>query len=75
MDYSCQTEVRDKSTKPEFPGDLAVKDLASSLLWLGFNPWPGSLCMPQVQPVGGGVGEALNPSVLTLFDLGSKTKH
>ena len=24
-----------------------VKDLALSLLWLGFSPWPGNLCMPQ----------------------------
>ena len=25
----------------EFPDGLVVKDLALSLLWLGFNPWPG----------------------------------
>ena len=24
----------------EFPGVLVVKDLASSLLWLRFDPWP-----------------------------------
>lgn len=30
-----------------FPGDLVVKDLA--LLWLRFDPWPGSFCMPRVQ--------------------------
>ena len=45
---------RDKWRK--FPGDLAFKDLALSLwwlgspLWLGFDPWPGSFCMPQTQP-------------------------
>ena len=33
-----------------------VKDLALTLqwlwllLWLGFNPWPGSFCILQVQP-------------------------
>ena len=30
----------------EFPGRLVVKDLALSLLWLEFNPWPGNLGMP-----------------------------
>ena len=34
----------------EFPSDLAVKDLALSLLWLGFSPWLRNLCMPQAQP-------------------------
>ena len=37
----------------EFPGGLAVKDVASSLvwlLWLGFHPWPGNFGMPSVQP-------------------------
>jgi len=39
----------------EVPGGLAVKDLASSLLWLrlllklGFNPWPENH-MPWMQP-------------------------
>ena len=27
-----------------------VKNLALSLLWCGFSPWPGNLCMLQVQP-------------------------
>ena len=27
----------------EFPGGLGVKDLALSLLWLRFSPWPGNL--------------------------------
>ena len=26
-----------------FPDGLAVKDLALSLLWLRFDPWPGKL--------------------------------
>ena len=30
----------------ELPGGLAVKDLALSLLWLGFNPWPKNFHMP-----------------------------
>ena len=33
----------------EFPGDLAVKDLALSLLWCRFNPLPRNLCTPWVQ--------------------------
>ena len=28
----------------------AVKDLAWSLWWLGFGPWPKNFCMPRVQP-------------------------
>ena len=27
-----------------------VKDPALSLLWRGFNPWPGNFCIPQVWP-------------------------
>ena len=34
----------------EFPGGLAVKDLALSLLWHGFQPGPGNFCMLLVQP-------------------------
>ena len=34
----------------EFPGGLAVKDLASSLLWLRFDPWPRNFCVPWVWP-------------------------
>ena len=35
----------------EFPSGLVVKkDLMSSLLWQGFDPWPGNFCMPQVWP-------------------------
>ena len=32
----------------DFPGGLAFKDSALSLLWLRFDPWPGNLCMPWV---------------------------
>ena len=28
-----------------------VKDLALSLLWLGFNTWPGNFHMPWVWPI------------------------
>ena len=27
-----------------------VKDLALSLLWFRFDPWPGNFCMSQVWP-------------------------
>ena len=33
----------------EFPGTLAIKDSVLSLLWFGFDPWPGNLLMPWVQ--------------------------
>ena len=32
----------------EFPGGLPVEDLALSLLWLRFGPWPRNFHMPQV---------------------------
>ena len=38
-----------KGKNKEFPGRLAVKDPAS-LLWLGFNPWPGNFHIPAVWP-------------------------
>ena len=38
------------STTGEFPGGPAVKDLALSLLWLEFDPWPGNFCVPWVWP-------------------------
>ena len=38
-------QKRKKMGKGEFPGGLAVKDLALSLLWCGFAPWPGSFHM------------------------------
>ena len=31
-----------------------VKDLALLLLWLRFNPWPGSFYVPWAQPKKGG---------------------
>ena len=31
----------------EFPSGQMVKDLTLFLLWLRFDPWPGSLCMPM----------------------------
>ena len=39
-----------KKEKREFPGGLAVKNLMSSLLWLGVSPWPRSFCMPRAWP-------------------------
>ena len=49
-----QTNVKEALNKEmeESPGGLVVKDLALSLLWLrsllwwGFDPWPGNFCMP-----------------------------
>ena len=32
------------------PSGLAVKDLALSLPWHRFDPWPGNFCILQVQP-------------------------
>ena len=32
----------------EFPSRLEVKDLASSLLWRRFDPWPGNFHVPWV---------------------------
>ena len=34
----------------EFPGSLVVKDLVVTLLWCGFNPWPGNF-MLQVRHI------------------------
>ena len=28
-----------------FPGGLEAKDSVWSLLWFGFDPWPGNFCM------------------------------
>ena len=33
--------LKKKCTVQELPGSLAVKDLTLSLLWHGFDPWPG----------------------------------
>ena len=34
----------------EFPGGLAVKDLAWSLLWHRCDPWPENCLRQQAQP-------------------------
>ena len=34
----------------EFPGGLAVKDLALLLLWLGVDPWPRNFLIPWACP-------------------------
>ena len=42
--------------RKEFPGGLAVKNQALSLMWLGsllwhrFDPWSENVCMPQAEP-------------------------
>ena len=35
--------------KQEFPCGLVIQDVALSLLWYRFSPWPGNLCMSQTQ--------------------------
>ena len=53
MGMEGREEIK-KHYSMEFPGSLAVKDLAfsllwlRSLLWLGFKHWPGNFCMPQM---------------------------
>ena len=42
-------EMQTIKMNQEFPGGLAVKDLALSLLWVKFKPWPENFCMPWVQ--------------------------
>ena len=37
-------------TNWEFPGGLAAKEPAVSLLWCGFDPQPEKFHMPQAQP-------------------------
>ena len=39
-----------ESYEKEFPGSLAVKDQALSLLWLGFDPSPRKFCMSGALP-------------------------
>ena len=39
-----------KKEKKEFPGGLAVKNLALSLLWCGSDLWPENFCMQQAWP-------------------------
>ena len=39
-----------KEPVQEFPGGLLVKDSTLSLLWLGFDPWPGNFSIPWVWP-------------------------
>ena len=54
-----QKDKKQKTEKnrftPEFPSSLVVKDPAlsllwfKSLLWCGFDPWPGNFYMPHSQ--------------------------
>ena len=34
--------IKSKNSLMEFSGGLVIKDPASSLLWPGFDPWPGN---------------------------------
>ena len=49
MKFLRLSSTAKKSILGEFPGGLAVKDLALSLLWLWFNSWPGNFHIPWVQ--------------------------
>ena len=64
----CHAFVVLKNTSFEFPGDLAIKDLALSLLWLGFEAWLGDLYMPWVWPK----TKTKNPPPVSLNILASK---
>ena len=48
--YSWKTLAANFKQEREFPGGWAVKDLALSLLWPGFDPWPRNFCMPWEWP-------------------------
>ena len=60
--------------KGEFPGGLAVKDPAMSVLWLWlllwhrFYPWPGNFCMAGLDQKRGWVAEA---SISDMPELGT----
>ena len=43
-------ELRGKKKSEASPVVPWVKETALSLQWLGFDPWPGNLHTPQVQP-------------------------
>ena len=43
-----QTIQNEMNKQWGFPGGSVDKDLMS-LLWLGFDPWPGNFCMPQTE--------------------------
>ena len=43
-------EVNTEKSKEELPGGRGVKDLALSLLWLGFSARPRNFYMLQAQP-------------------------
>ena len=43
-------KIKGRKIFSEFPRGLVVKDLALSLLWHRFNPWPGYFHKPQAPP-------------------------
>ena len=45
-----EEKAKEKHSVLEFPGSLVVEDLAWSLLWLRFDPWPRNFHKLQVQP-------------------------
>ena len=48
LNWALKTDYR-KSMR-EFTSGLVVKDLALSLLWCGFDPWPANSCISQAWP-------------------------
>ena len=58
-----------KDTGMEFPGGLMVKDSVLSLLWLrlllwlGLDPWPGNVCMPQARPLKNNPERYMHPNI------------
>ena len=64
----------------EFPSGLVVKDLALSLLWLRFNPWPGNFHVLQAQPknqkeTDKTIYPSLHHSFLVLITVNFRSKH
>ena len=47
---SPQEYLKQQGEKKEFPCAQWVMDLVLSLLWPGFDPWPGNFHMPWAWP-------------------------
>lgn len=64
--YLNTTTVKHSKVFEDFPAAQWVMDLAlallwlRSLLWLGFDPWPGNFCILWVQPKKKGLIEGKN---------------
>ena len=52
-------KMTSSGTDKEFTGCLVVKDPVLSLLWPGFDPWPGNFCMSWGWPYPGRLGQCV----------------